>query len=279
MTGWLVYDHDNIQRNSFFIDRWLSAAQVHSVKLLLVKAQELAYGIQQGKPFLLYQSQPLRPDFVVMRAQHPLLSEHLEKMNIPCFNNAKVADVCNHKQKTHSLFSSILPMMPTAFLEASSFENPFPYPVVVKGSHGCGGRSVFLAKNDQEYQEAARLIAPDDFIVQPLCDEPGKDLRVYVLGKHIIATMLRHQSGDFRSNVGLGGGSHPAELTQELKAYVDEVMKQFDFGLAGIDFIFHQGKPVFNEIEDVVGTRMLYMHTQRDIAAEYLSYILDQIRL
>ena len=276
MTGWLIYDGSNIDRNRFFIDRWMDAANRREVTLTLVTAQEISWGVREGEHFLMHGLRDARPDFAVMRAPYPLLSAHFERMDIPCFNNAKVADICNDKQKTHSLLSDELPMMPTAFLTPSAFLNPFPYPVVVKGAHGCGGRAVRLARDGREFQEAVQAISPDTLVVQPLCDEPGKDLRVYVLGNQIIAAMLRFQESDFRSNVGLGGGSSPVPVTDELRDYTGRVLRHFDTGLVGIDFIYHQGRLVFNEVEDAVGTRMLYMHTARDIADEYLSMILSR---
>ena len=277
MTGWLVYDQDNIKRNQFFIDRWMDAAKKRGLDLQLVTAQQISWGLRRGLPFLMKDLSDARPSFAVMRAQYPQLRAHLESMGIPCFNNAKVGDICNDKQKTHSLLSGLLPMMPTAFLTPSAFQNPFPYPVVVKGAHGCGGRSVYLADNEAEYAEAVRKISPDTFIVQPLSSDPGKDLRVYVLGNRIIAAMLRYQEGDFRSNVGLGGGSRPVDVTDELRDYVSRVLAHFDTGLVGVDFIYHEGRLVFNEVEDAVGTRMLYMHTGLDIADEYLALILKTI--
>lgn len=275
--GWLVYDRENIERNRFFIDRWMQAAARRGISLRLVQTGHISFGFEEGRAFLKEQLQQARPDFAVMRAAHPLLSAHLEAMGIPCFNSAKVADICNDKRKTHALLAGELPMMPTAFLTREAFENPFPYPVVVKGAHGCGGRSVYLARNEEEYLSALKKAAPDSLLVQPLCDRPGRDVRVYVLGNELIAAMLRYQDDDFRSNVGLGGGSRPAELTDELRGYVEKVMAHFDIGLVGIDFIFHHGKLMFNEVEDAVGTRMLYMHTQRDIAADYLGLILSRI--
>lgn len=279
MTGWLIYDQDNISRNQFFIDRWMEAAKNRDLKLKLVTAQQISYGFDENGAILKYGSSDEKIDFAVMRAQYSLLRAHLENMGIPCFNNSRVADICNDKQKTYALFSDSLPMMGTAFLEANSFKNPFPYPVVVKAAHGCGGRGVYLAKDDEEFSLAIAQIYPDRIIVQKLCDEPGKDLRVYVLGNQIIAAMLRYSPNDFRSNVGLGGNSRQVELTTTIRAYVKKVLSHFDFGLVGIDFIFHQGKPVFNEIEDAVGTRMLYMHTKLDIASDYLDYIIKSISL
>lgn len=276
-TGWLVYDAWNTDRNAFFIERWLQAAARRGVGLHVVLTENISYGYADGKAFLKELLEDARPDFVVMRAAHPLLSAHLEKMGIPCFNSARVAEICNDKRQTHALLAGELPMMPTAFLNQEAFLNPFSYPVVVKGAHGCGGRSVYLADNEEEYRDAVRKIAPDSFVVQPLCDQPGKDVRVYVLGQRMLAAMLRHQERDFRSNVGLGGGSHPIPLTDELAHYVEKVMRHFAFGLVGVDFIYHQGRLVFNEIEDAVGTRMLYMHTSMDIAEEYLNLILSSL--
>lgn len=279
MTGWLIYDQDNIQRNQFFIDRWMAAAKEKAVNLKLVTVQEIAYGFSEGKAFVRNGTSYEDTEFAVMRAQHPLLSAHLEAMGIPCFNNARIADICNNKQKTYSMFADRLPMIDTAFLEQNAFVNPFSFPVVVKAAHGCGGRGVFLANDEHEFCQAISQISPDSIIVQKLCDTPGKDLRVYVLGNKIIAGMQRYSPRDFRSNVGLGGTSMPVALTDDIVGYVEHILSYFHFGLVGIDFIFHQGKPLFNEIEDAVGTRMLYMHTKLDIANDYLNYILESLSL
>ncbi|NLC33606.1 MAG: ATP-grasp domain-containing protein, partial [Clostridiales bacterium] len=206
MIGWLIYDADNIKRNQFFIDRWIGAAKAEAITLKVVTAQEISYGFCSGKAFINQGLTEEKIDFAVMRAQHPLLSTHLEAMGIPCFNDARTADICNDKQKTYSMFADALPMVDTAFLEQNAFISPFAYPVVVKSAHGCGGRGVYLAKDDSEFRQAISKIYPDRIVVQKLCDEPGKDLRVYVLGKNIIAGMLRYSPTDFRSNVGLGGG-------------------------------------------------------------------------
>ena len=42
MTGWLIYDGSNIDRNRFFIDRWMDAANRRGVTLTLVTAQEIS---------------------------------------------------------------------------------------------------------------------------------------------------------------------------------------------------------------------------------------------
>ena len=85
-----------------------------------------------------------KPDFAVMRLNAPLLSEFLEKIGIPIFNNSHVARMCNDKRLTHMELNGIVPMMDTAVVDISSEKSPFPYPVVVKASNSCGGRKVFV---------------------------------------------------------------------------------------------------------------------------------------
>ena len=46
----------------------------------------------------------------------------------------------------------------------------------------------------------------------------------------------------------------------------------------GIDFVFDNGKAVFNELEDAVGARMLYANTDIDIIEMYINYIKGSLR-
>ena len=52
------------------------------------------------------------------------------------------------------------------------------------------------------------------------------------------------------------------------------MIRHFDFGLVGIDFLFKNNQLILNEIEDVVGCRMVYTYTDIDIAQLYIDYIL-----
>lgn len=279
MTGWLIYEAFNVERNRFFIDRWMAAAQARSVDLRLVTTDQLAWGIRGGAPFLELPGGGPAPGFIVMRAPLPLLSAHAESLGIPVFNGARLSLIANDKRRTHQLFSGVLPMMDTAFVDAQSYRQPFPWPVVVKAAGGCGGRQVYLARDEAGYRGALSRVAPDSAVVQPLCDSPGQDIRVYVLGGQVIACMQRWSDSDFRSNVGLGARSRPLPLPDDIRACVDEVVRRLDIGLCGVDFIRHQGRHLFNEIEDAVGTRMLYMHTGRDVASDYLGLILNRIKM
>lgn len=277
MNAWLIYEKSNVERNRFFIDRWMEATQKQGIRLHLIFLEDILFGVCGNQLLLKAKAVEALPDFAVMRAQAPLLSAQFEKLNIPVFNNADVALCCNDKQRTHQRLCGLVPMMDSAFISGTDSQSPFPYPVVVKATHGCGGRQVRLCHDERAFHEALLAFAPDSAVVQPLCDSPGQDLRCYVLGNRILKSFRRFSNEDFRSNVGLGGGSEPFPLDHETEKQVEILLTQFRFGLVGLDFIKHEGRWIFNEIEDAVGTRMLYMHNNRDIVSDYLSFILNSL--
>jgi len=274
MRGWLIYEKDNVARNKRFVEFFQEAAKKRGVALSLITTDEIAFGVRDGAFFL----QPEKPEFAVVRCMRPDLSRHLEKMGVKVFNNARVSEICNNKQKTHAFFIEHgFPCLDTAFVRPDCPKHPFDYPVVVKASTGCGGRQVYLCQNEQEYMEKLALIAPDTAVVQPLCDTPGRDVRAYVLGNRVVQAMERYSDGDFRSNFGLHGLARPTELTDEMRGYVEKAAKLLNVSLVGVDFVFHQGQPYLNEIEDAVGTRMLYQFTSIPIVEEYMDFIVNAV--
>jgi len=276
LSALIIYEKNEVERNRRFIDYWLETAKAKRVDLRLVTTDQLSYGIWDEKPFLMLDNAPVHCDFVVMRAKKPLLGYHLERMGIPVFNNARVGEILNDKRKTHALLQNHFPMMPTAFIEDDQ-KSPFPFPVVVKSAGGCGGREVKLCADEQSYREAIALFKYSA-VVQPLCDMPGRDVRVYMLGKDILQTMLRYSvNDDFRANFGIHRSAKPIDIPDDIRRMAHEAAEIFDFGLVGVDFIFHKGRALFNEAEDVVGTRMLYQYTDIDIVPVYMDFILRKI--
>jgi gamma-F420-2:alpha-L-glutamate ligase len=157
---------------------------------------------------------------------------------------------------------------------------------VIKAVDGHGGSQVFLTGDEKNGIPATDLkreilsgIGSSDFVKQPLVGSRHQDLRVYVIGTEIIAAVLRTAREGFKSNFSLGGEVRLYELSREEENIVRKIIREFDFGLVGIDFILgEQGELIFNEIEDVVGSRMLYQCSNINIVGRYLSYILDRLR-
>lgn len=227
-----------------------------------------------------YSYLPLKDiDFVINRTRGSLIGKHFEKMGCRVFNNSEVTEICNHKGKTHQLINSHdIPSVKTILGNVHYFNPailPFAYPVVLKSVSGHGGSEVYLLKNELELTTHLASLRTEDFILQEPCTNPGIDIRVFALGGEIVAAVRRFCPTDFKSNYSLGGSATAYHLQPHEKQLVEQILSLLSFDFIGIDFILNQeGELLFNEIEDVVGTRTLYLnYPDIDIVDQFLSYI------
>lgn len=278
--AWLLYNGLDAQKNRHYIPLYFNAFKLKEVELRVIYTEYLTFGVKNNQFFLEYDGKPINaPDFVISRAIYPILSHHLEYCGVKVYNNATTAQICNDKQKTYQyLCAAGIEMMDSYFVSPTLCPQmaKFPYPVIVKSATGHGGTEVFLANDNSSFVFAINQLKDKAVVVQKLASNLGKDLRVYVVGKTIIAAILRESKTDFRSNYSLGGTATPYVLDAQEIALVNKIINLFDFAMVGIDFIFHEDKLIFNEIEDVVGSRMLYANTQINIVEHYVNWILKQ---
>lgn len=280
MTGWLIYDRTQFEKNRWFANELIKRCSSFC-KMKLIITERLRFGVDGGKCFFEYDGElTSAPDFAVNRCIFPLLTLTLEKSDTRVFNSYETAKVCNDKRLTHLAVSvSGVPMMKTSFFEKRFFEaervESTCFPCVMKSAGGHGGKEVFLLQNQAELEKSLSLLETDCFLIQERC-RSSRDLRVYVLGGKIIGSVLRTPERDaFKSNFSLGGKVEAFEADSALISAVNNILSSLpctpDF--VGIDFLFDEKGLVFNEIEDVVGTRMLYRTTDVDAAELFSQYI------
>ncbi|MBQ8004613.1 MAG: ATP-grasp domain-containing protein [Oscillospiraceae bacterium] len=264
MTVWLVYERAGAERNREYISMHIERGRICGVKFSLVLCDD---GLPDGKP-----------DFAVVRAMRPDISRELEARGIRCVNPARVSEICNNKARTYEfLHANGVPVIP--WVSATQDDTPpviDAFPMVIKPCCGHGGANVTLIRDEYEYEQARKKIEPDEYVIQPLATETGRDMRVYVLGGEPVAAVLRTSDGDFRSNFSLGGKVEARKLGAMELALVKKVCALLPFDYCGIDIMYHEGKPVINEIEDVVGSRMLYAtHKNIDIVSMFIDYLIQ----
>ena len=271
MRGILFYDEAGAQRNAWFIDRMISVAESLGSELKLAVIRDTESALMHLDPL---------PDYAIVRTILPQLNEALEKRRIPTFNNAKTARIANSKWLTYLYARALyIPVMDTERVRThEDISKIKSYPRVVKTVDGHGGSEVFLVKNAIECKELLALHPQKEFVSQELSSEPGVDMRVYVLGGEILAAVKRTSSSDFRSNFSLGGTADLTSVDEKVEGYVSRVAKDLGCDLVGIDFIRHNGEWVLNEIEDSVGTRMLYSLTDLDAAEIYTRYVIAKVQ-
>lgn len=241
MSGVLIYINKEAKRNRFSIEKFI---QQLDVKLVDENYREDA-------------------DFVINRTNDYKIAEYYESRGIRVFNPSSLSKIANDKQKCYE------------FMKENGIEiMPINYkgvPAVKKKIDGHGGIDVYMLDKTEPFE--------DGYVYQKPCDTLGRDVRVWLIGGKIIASILRSSDADFRSNFCLGGKASEYTLTDDDRALVYKIADLLDYDYIGIDFIFNNGRLVFNEIEDTVGARMIYSLTDIDIISLYCDYIKEELDL
>lgn len=275
--GWILYTKEESVRNRPYIDLYRRAGELYQIKIALGIYKPPVCWDEAAKGELRRLWERARPAFIINRTRDYRISEAFESFGAPVYNSSLVARLGNDKKAAYRFMQGRdIPIMPTVY----GLQMPKQFPVIVKSAGGHGGTEVFYISDKSQWQEFVewkRSRPEEEYIIQKPASDLGRDLRVYIVGNQIKAALLRTSSQDFRSNHCLGGKEERYELSPAQKSLVYAVAKPLDIGMAGIDFLFHHGQLVFNEIEDMAGARGLYELTDYDIAQDYIRYICSQI--
>lgn len=279
IEGWLIYNREDYEKNRSFADRFLSDCGRHGLAIKLRFKEDIQIVLTGNKIFASPKKKAM-PSFVINRTRDWLLGRCLEQAGCRVFNSAEASRICNDKMESHLLAARLgLPQVDMAFcLNTPDIiaRRGFEYPVVVKSPYGHGGGEVFLARDEGELQAAAEQLPYDKVLIQRLCGRPGMDVRVYVLGGRILTAVKRSSPTDFRANLSQGGSVEPYVLNATETNMVELILSELPLDYAGIDFIMDaEGSFLFNEIEDVVGSRALYILGEFDTAHLLMAHISD----
>ena len=278
--GWLLYEGSDLAENRNYAEHITRLGLVRGLTIETVRMAQLSLGVDEGGALTLRKDgRPALPDFMLARHRDALVSEHFERMGVPVFNGARVCALCNDKRATLQFLAG-LPMLATTFVNHRYAVAPAEgaYPLVVKPAASHGGDRVCRVANEYEWREAVDEILPQDIVQQQVATEAGRDLRVYVLFGEIVAAVMRTATRGIVSNFKRGGDVRLHTLAEGERALVRAVVERFrDAGaplcFAGVDLLYHHGAPVIGEVEDVVGSRMLYKVSDMDIAGMYLDAV------
>ena len=290
MLGWMIYEKESAKKNERYIKFYQEEGKKRGIEIKVLYVEEIQFGVDGYRWYLLYQNREVKlPDFAVCRTIYPLISSQLEQLGVPVFNNSTVARICNDKALTYQEIAKLqIPMIKTQFCKAHELDaclanRNYTTPMVFKAVAGHGGGQVYLydiTSKDcgAKAKEIKEGLFGCDFVLQPLTGKRHQDLRAYVIGKEIVAAVLRTAKEGFKSNFSLGGEVRQYQLSEEQRKMIQRIVDSFHFGLVGIDFLIgDEDDLIFNEIEDVVGARMLYQSCDYNLVGNYLDYIKDEV--
>ncbi len=262
MKAVVLYDEERFARNAKFAEMLVSACEKRGVKAETLLKDQLDFGNL--------------PDLIIRRCVDDELTERLEKTSVYVSNGSCVSRIANDKGETYRFFSETgINMCETLSFDSLPERCPMASPCVVKAADGHGGTQVFKADNEMEYADARMALEGCKAVVQPFLPCAESDVRAYMLGGRLLCAVKRTAEEGFRSNFSLGGRVCPYFLSPSENALVEQVSALLDADFVGIDFFPNGDEPILNEIEDVVGTRMLYSLGLCDAAEVLVDFLVN----
>ncbi|PID33251.1 30S ribosomal protein S6--L-glutamate ligase [Candidatus Saccharibacteria bacterium] len=152
-------------------------------------------------------------------------------------------------------------------------------PVIIKLARGTHGNGVVLAetrKAAKSVLQAFYLTNEDgtNILLQEFIEESaGVDIRAFVVGSRVVASMSRHSlDDDFRSNLHKGGTGSIAKLTEEERKMCIKAARSMGLNVAGVDFMRSSRGPLILEVNASPGFGIEKV-TGRDVATPIIEYI------
>jgi ribosomal protein S6--L-glutamate ligase len=152
-------------------------------------------------------------------------------------------------------------------------------PVIIKLARGTHGNGVVLAETKKAAKSVmqAFYVMDDDgtnILLQEFVKESaGEDIRAFVVGGKVVASMKRQSlDDDFRSNIHQGGEGIPIKLTDEEKKTVLKAAKSMGLSICGVDIMRSARGPLVLEVNSSPGFAIEKV-TGHNVAEKIIEYI------
>ncbi len=157
-------------------------------------------------------------------------------------------------------------------------------PVVIKLARGTHGNGVVLAETKRMAKSALQALylhnedGTNILIQEFIKESAGTDIRVFVVGGRVIASMKRQSlDDDFRSNLHKGGEGASIKLTEEERKMAVKAAKAMGLNIAGVDLMRSSRGPLVLEVNASPGFGIEKI-TGRDVATPIIEYIEQNAR-
>jgi len=150
-------------------------------------------------------------------------------------------------------------------------------PLVIKLLEGTQGKGVVLAETKSAAHSVIDAFRNLDayFLVQEFVREAkGADLRCFVVGGKVVACMKRTaKSGEFRSNLHLGGKAEKVKISPEERETAVRSAQIMGLNVAGVDLVSSSRGPLVLEVNSSPGLEGIEQTTGKDIAGLVIEFI------
>jgi ribosomal protein S6--L-glutamate ligase len=152
------------------------------------------------------------------------------------------------------------------------------YPVILKTPFGSYGAGVVIVESRRSLFSALDVILSSVesnimLIQEYVAEAEACDYRAFTIGDRVIASMKRKaKTGDFRSNIHLGGEASKVKLTDEEIKMAVKATQALGLKMGGVDILRSKTGPVVMEVNGNPGFYNLMHITGIDVPGEIVKF-------
>lgn len=152
-------------------------------------------------------------------------------------------------------------------------------PVIIKLARGTHGNGVILADTRKAAKSALQAFylynedGTNILLQEYIKESAGTDIRAFVVGNQVVASMKRASlDDDFRSNLHQGGEGTPIKLTSLEKKTALKAARAMGLHICGVDMMRSERGPLVLEVNSSPGFSIEKV-TGRDVASKIIEYV------
>lgn len=271
--------------------RLMEAASKAGHDIQFVNIRDCYINIAAGKPEIYHKDDKKLEniDVVIPRIRPSMtfygttIVRQFEMMNVYCLNKSLPITSSRDKLNTLQLLSHENLPMPTTSFSHSVYETKHLIkmvggaPLVIKLLEGTKGVGVVLAETSKAAESvinAFKSLKADILVQEFIKESKGRDIRCFVVGNKVVASMERQaEEGEFRANMHLGGRAKAIEITDEEKTIAIKAVKVLGLDIAGVDMVRSNSGPKILEINSSPGLEGIEAATGVDVAGKIIGFL------
>jgi len=152
-----------------------------------------------------------------------------------------------------------------------------PPPHVIKLNEGTQGAGVMLTEKPSASRsviEALRGLYANFVVQEFIAEAQGADLRCFVVGDQVVASMRRQApEGDFRSNLHRGGTAERVDASADEQSVAVRAAHVLGLNVAGVDLIRSDRGPLVLEVNSTPGLEGIEQVCGQDVAGCIIDHL------
>ena len=283
-------------KNLYSTSRLVEAGNKLGHNIRVVDYMRCYMNITSRKPTIYYGGESLgKVDAVIPRIgasntfYGTAVVKQFEMMHSYCVNTSDA--IANSRDKLRSLqilAEAGINMPITGFASHTKdiegvIESVGSTPLIMKLLQGTQGQGIVLAetrKAAESVMSAFRQLDADIMVQEFIKESGGTDIRAFVVGDEVVASMKRiAPEGEFRSNVHRGGTIEKVQLTSEEENMAVNASRILGLSIAGVDLMRSNRGPLILEVNSSPGLQGIELLTGADVAGEIISFIENTVKV